>query len=338
MKPVVSVLLPVYNGMPFLPEAVECILQQTLREIELIIIDDGSTDESYAVAKAICDPRVRVEKNERNLGLPGTLNRGLEMARAPLIARQDQDDWSDPRRLETQAKAFAEQPEAAAVFCDAQLMDAGGRYRGRIRSARTPRAIRWDLCFRNTLPHSAAMFRRQAVWDELGGYRELPNCEDYDLWSRLAARHEVFSLAEPLQRYRVHASSMMGRDHAERAARSREPKRAIMRENMRVFLGEWIDTQECSLLASAWLDEEFSDWERYFLIRHKAWRGYVARHGEVDGFRTVLADEDYTLFFSMLRRGRKSAHAFLSAMMRSGCTHLRQMPWVRMLGAYLTVR
>ena len=97
--PRVTVLMPVFNGEHFLPPAIESILNQTFSDFEFLVIDDGSTDASRKIAESYNDPRIRIEANEKNLGLIATLNRGLKLARGEYIARMDADDLSFPDRL-----------------------------------------------------------------------------------------------------------------------------------------------------------------------------------------------------------------------------------------------
>src|SRR5690242_19294735 len=95
-NPLVTVLMPVYNAEKYLAEAIDSILQQTLTNFEFIIIDDGSSDRSISIIQSYNDPRIRFIRNEQNMGISKTLNRGIEMAAAELIARMDADDISYP--------------------------------------------------------------------------------------------------------------------------------------------------------------------------------------------------------------------------------------------------
>src|SRR3990167_10971452 len=104
MKPKISVIMSVYNGMPFLKEAVASILKQTYRNFEFIIVDDGSRDKSWEYLKSLKDTRIKLLKNGRNLGLAASLNKALKKAKGDFIARMDADDVSFPQRLETQIK------------------------------------------------------------------------------------------------------------------------------------------------------------------------------------------------------------------------------------------
>ena len=101
-EPEISIIMSVYNGMPYLRQAVQSILNQTYKHFEIIIVDDASTDDSLRYLKSIKDKRVNLIKNLKNLGLASSLNIALRKARGDYIARMDADDVSLPRRLETQ--------------------------------------------------------------------------------------------------------------------------------------------------------------------------------------------------------------------------------------------
>ena len=203
--PRVSVFMPVHNGEPFVEEAIESVLSQTLDDLELVIVENGSSDGSAGIARAAAgrDRRVRVVEHARALGIVGAGNACVAAARAPLVARQDQDDVSCPRRLERQVATLARSPDAVAVgsLCDG--IDAAGR---RVR----PRD-RWRLVGRRALPpfaHGSVCMRRDA-FERVGGYREgTHRWEDVDLFLRLAREGSVLVLPEVLYRYRYHGGSV----------------------------------------------------------------------------------------------------------------------------------
>src|SRR3990167_9325600 len=111
MNPLVTVLMPVYNGKKYLKEAIESVLNQTFRDFEFLIIDDGSTDKSAEIIKSFNDARIRLERNVTNLGLIKTLNNGLTLSRGKYIARMDCDDISLPKRLSVQVNFMEKHPE-----------------------------------------------------------------------------------------------------------------------------------------------------------------------------------------------------------------------------------
>src|SRR5579864_8737730 len=127
MTPKVSVLLAVHDGEPYVHEAVRGVLKQTFREFEFLVVDDASTDNTVAIVDSFADPRIRILRNEHNLGQVPSLNRGLLEARGEYVARIDADDVSLPRRLERQVALLDAQPEVALVGAWMSLVDDSGR-------------------------------------------------------------------------------------------------------------------------------------------------------------------------------------------------------------------
>src|SRR5688500_4585887 len=126
--PLVSVILPAYNAEPFLEESIKSILAQTHSNLEVIIINDGSTDGTFATMQrmAAADPRVKVVDNGKNLGLIATLNKGLDLATGDFIARQDGDDISHPQRFEKQLQFFQSHEEVGLVGSAMEIIDEQG--------------------------------------------------------------------------------------------------------------------------------------------------------------------------------------------------------------------
>lgn len=328
MNPTVSVLVPVYNGMPYLPDALKSVLRQTWSDFEVVVVDDASTDDSWTAIQAITDrdSRVRAVRNETNLGLPGALNRGMELSRGKWIARQDQDDLCDPRRLERQLAFLRAHADVKLLFSDARIVDAEGRPRGRRRTVTRPEEARWDLCFRCNFPHSSAIFARATALS-LGGYRNVHACEDWDLWSRFAEVAEVASLRAPLMKYRVHERSMMGVENKARLAKSAPFLREIMRRNFERFACIDPDGPAARIMIDAWVDLPGSGWDAYFAAREETARDYGAAGSS--GFRRLVGEQDFMLFCRLAGRGRREAVEFLRA--RWHCCPGRRFdfPWVR---------
>ena len=201
--PRVSVVMPVFNGATYLVEALESVLAQSLEELELVVVDDGSQDASGAIIKrfARTDPRVRLLTHERNLGISAALNHGCRLARSPYIARLDSDDIALPGRLSRQAGFLDAHPSVACVGGAIIFIDARG---GRLSTQRFPtasRVIHSRLLRSNCFAHPSVMLRRSAL-DEVGGYR-FDQIEDYDLWLRLSERFALANLPEPVILYRL---------------------------------------------------------------------------------------------------------------------------------------
>ncbi len=208
--PEVTVLMGVHDGLPGLAAAVESIRRQTLRNLELLVIDDASTDGSLDALRRFADedPRIRVIAFERNLGLGAVLACGVREARAPLVARMDDDDVSVPDRLERQVAWFRAHPETDVLGGFALDVDAEGRPVRERRVPTDPARIA-ALIWTNPFVHSTVMFRRESVL-RVGSYdAKLRRRQDYDLWFRcVAAGLSLANLPEPLVRYRFAEDTM----------------------------------------------------------------------------------------------------------------------------------
>ncbi len=210
-EPRVSVLLPVYNGARYLRPALESIRAQTLEDFECVIVDDGSTDNSRAIAEgfAATDKRFRV-LSRANTGIVGALNDGLSLCKTKYIARMDADDIALPERLVKQADFLDTHPDCVGVGAWVLFTDPCDRPLLHFQPDTTWSAIQEKLRTGNVggLIHPAMMLRRDAV-QAVGGY--LPEAEwveDFDLFLRLSERGELAILPEILLRYRQHPQSV----------------------------------------------------------------------------------------------------------------------------------
>lgn len=202
--PKLTVLMPVYNAASFLREAIESILQQAFRDFEFLIIDDGSTDESIAIVQSYNDPRIRFIRNETNVGIAATLNRGIELAACELIARMDADDISYPTRLQKQYDYMMRDATCALLSTWCRVVTAAGKH---VRQERyTSRFFYYNLTFECWIYHPTVMFRKKAV-KEVGMY-SMPYSEDYDLFWKLAQKFRMANLSEILLDYRLSPTSL----------------------------------------------------------------------------------------------------------------------------------
>jgi hypothetical protein len=204
--PLVSVLLSVHNDARFLAAAVESVRRQTADDLELIVVDDASTDETPAVLFAVRDPRLRLLRNEQQLGLAASLNRGLGEAQGRYVARLDADDVALPQRLESQLARMAATPSVAAVGTAVLDLDETGRVGTLHRNPVGSRAVRWLTLFGSPFFHPTVLVDRELL--DRHGLRYDPaylESEDYELWSRLLELGDGANLAEPLVLKRVHA-------------------------------------------------------------------------------------------------------------------------------------
>lgn len=233
--PQISIILPVYNTSQYILKAVNSILQQSLTDFELILIDDGSSDGTEQLVRQLADKDSRIRLVQRsNKGLITTLNEGVALARSPLIARMDADDIAFPERLAVQYAYMNSHPDLLAVGSYVIFMDdQDTMYRKKTfpRGKEILEAFRWGC----PLVHPAIMMRTNAV-REVGGYPSaFPSAEDYALWVRLLSLGNVDTIPQVLLAYRVHGCSI---SHAH----ARQQRDSILRAQC-IWLSkqEWTD-------------------------------------------------------------------------------------------------
>jgi glycosyltransferase involved in cell wall biosynthesis len=212
--PTVSVALAVYNSEPYLAEAIESILNQTFQDFELLIIDDGSTDNSVAIVKRYADRDSRIRwVTQPNAGIPKTRNRLLAMATGEFIAVMDADDVALPDRFERQVAYLRSSSNTVCVGGAYQIMDGAGRFLTVMRLAEDNAEIQRILLDGHTsFLHPACMIRKTAM-EQVGGYNEaFATASDLDIWLKLTEVGEVANLHAPILKYRVHAKSISERN------------------------------------------------------------------------------------------------------------------------------
>ena len=211
IPPPVSVLMPVYNGAKFLSYALDSVRRQTMTELELIAVDDGSDDATPAIlaAAAAEDPRIRPIRLARRSGIVQALNRGLASARSDLIARLDADDIARPRRLELQTAYLESHPSVVALGSNVMYIDSDGDPIGTSSVPLDHAAI--DATHMTgvggALIHPSSLLRRRVVLD-CGGYRrDFSAAEDLDLFLRLAEVGRIANIGDTLVDLRLHTAS-----------------------------------------------------------------------------------------------------------------------------------
>lgn len=210
--PAVTVLMAVYNGMPYLPESVDSILGQTLSDWEFVIVDDGSTDDTPSYLDQLNDPRIKVIRSH-NSGLGAALNLGLSECHSDFLARMDSDDLAHPRRLEQQLDFLRLRPEVGLLGTQIERL---GDRRGAGQSL-LPRdhAAIFDHLL-NGLPamyHPTIMCRTE-ILKRIGGYWELRFGEESDMFLRMGEVSKLANLDEVLLSYRFESGSMTGANMA----------------------------------------------------------------------------------------------------------------------------
>ncbi len=202
--PVISIVMPNYNGAQFLSRAIESVLRQSFDKLELILVDDGSTDDSLAIARAVEDDRVRVVEQSHE-GVCAARNRGIREARGSCIAFLDSDDTWAPNCLERLHDALSRAPDAALAYCGWQNVGLAGE-RGKPYippDYETPEKL--ELWLQNCRwPIHAALARTDAI-QGVGGFNpRFPTSEDFLLWLQIVARHTIVRVPEVLAYYFHH--------------------------------------------------------------------------------------------------------------------------------------
>lgn len=204
-QPVLSVIMAVHNGGKGLARTLESLEAQTFQDFELIVIDDGSTDDSWQIVTGLDRAWVRAHRHSFNKGQTAALNFGLSLAGGKFVARHDAEDTSHPERFEKQIEYFKKRPKAALVGCQVDWVDGAGRLVRHFDYPTGPKEIGQRLKTRNSFAHGAVMARREALI-EAGGYREAFRlAQDYDLWLRLTEHYQAGNLSETLYMMRFSA-------------------------------------------------------------------------------------------------------------------------------------
>lgn len=223
----ISVVIPVHNRAQLVQGAIDSVLAQDFDNYELLVIDDGSTDDTANVVARNRDPRLRLIHNPENLGIPRTRQRGLEAARGTYLALLDSDDRMRPGRLARQVAYLDAHPDIATLGGSVQKVHPDGRRAGRVVRPRHPEELRVWLLFRNAHANTTLMGRTEILRHH--GYRaEFPVSEDFDLAARMALHHRAANLPQVLTEMLEHG----GRVTAASADRSRLTKTAIMRRQL----------------------------------------------------------------------------------------------------------
>jgi len=211
LQPKISVIMPVYNGEKYIDIAIDSILNQTFTNFELILIDDGSTDNSVEIINSYQDQRIKLIKNNVNQGTPTTRNNGLRKSSGEYVAFFDCDDYSYPFRLAEQLEFMENHPDFGMVGGWVEVMDENGDLTNAVWKYLEPaERIPCRLLFQNYFANSAVFVRRSALLAvETNGEffrRDYPNAQDYDLWVRISRKFPVGNIQKVLIKYRVHSN------------------------------------------------------------------------------------------------------------------------------------
>ncbi|NKB21366.1 MAG: glycosyltransferase [Alphaproteobacteria bacterium] len=232
--PLVSVIMTTYNGEKFVAGAVRSVLNQEFSDFELIIIDDASMDRTVEIIRQFDDPRIRLVRNEKKLGISGSRNRGLALARGKFIAPHDHDDISYPDRLAKEVKAMNADSSLVLVSGRIDILPKGGPAVPPL-PVPTPIELAWSLFVGSIIQHSFIMIRRSVIIDNELDYRAKYHCaEDFDLYHRLSEIGSMRLLPDVLGAINEHglnASIVRKQEMAENG-------RAFLRDRYNEYMGE----------------------------------------------------------------------------------------------------
>lgn len=336
--PCVSVLMSVYNGERHLEDAVESVLRQTFRNFELVIVDDGSTDSTPGILASFAarDDRVVLVRNDCNLGLTRSLNRGLALARGEYFARQDADDVSLPERLAYQVKLLDRRLEIGLVGTWTERIDGEGHSLGVRPMPTRPTHIRWQLIFANPFVHSSVMFRRSLL-EAAGAYNEsLKYAQDHELWVRYSYRALAANIPVPLVKFRRHDESISSREGKQQWAIHEE----TTQRNVERLMGKAISMEQIRslptlvLLSSTSLTVDQMKQSASFLVElRKAFRQYW-RPSFIESLPVGL--DSARRLVRLAARARVTDRATAMAMLRSAVLAdpriIATRPFLRCLG------
>jgi glycosyltransferase involved in cell wall biosynthesis len=206
--PLISVIVPAYNAEKTIRETIESVINQTFSDWELIVVNDGSQDNTVEVVSQIKDSRIKVFSYE-NAGLPASRNRGFDKAEGEFISFLDSDDLWTPDKLEEQLKALRANTKAAVAYSWTDYIDKSSNFLHPGRHLSFSGDVYSKLLVRNFLENgSNALIKREAL-NEVGGFNEsLRAAEDWDMWLRLGAKYHFVAVEKPQILYRVSTNSM----------------------------------------------------------------------------------------------------------------------------------
>lgn len=285
--PKVSVIMPVFNGEAYIEGAINSVLEQSLDDFELIIVNDGSSDHTLDLVNAFADKRIKLINRSENSGLAVTRNEGVAAASGQYVAMLDSDDTATPDRLEIQSGFLDHNRDIGVVGSWVNVLDEKGHFTGEVWQLETcAEKMPAALLFHNCLAQSAVMIRRELL--DSAPYRlDFPPAEDYDLWVRLAKTTRLVNIPRALVNYRCHPAGVSRRKAEVAEACTKTvilaqledigllPGAGELRVHRRLGTGQGADADVTFGMAEQWLER--------LLIANKQANKY-----NLDAFREVI--------------------------------------------------
>ncbi|MCT2347464.1 glycosyltransferase family 2 protein [Bacillales bacterium AN1005] len=245
--PLITIFMPVYNTEKYIAESINSILNQTYKNFELLIIDDGSSDRSVEIIKSYKDNRVNLIRNEKNMGLPYTRNLGLKMAKGDYIAIMDSDDISDRERLERQLNILLENNNISVVISNFKLLYSSGKRKKSGLPQFSPEEIKAQLLFRNYILNSSAMISKDFLLkNEITYHEDFFACQDYMFWIDCIKHGNIARDNYYLLEYRTGHENITSSSKKEKRAARKKLLDYIHINALQAF-GFDLNTSECEL-------------------------------------------------------------------------------------------
>ena len=240
-----SIILPVFNGEPYIRDAIHSILNQEFKDFELLVIDDCSSDKTPNIIESIKDPRLKIFRNDVNKGLISSLNIGIRAANSPLIARMDADDISMSNRISEQYEFMEQHQDISVLGTAAEIINKDGKVVGVANVPELDWQIRWRMAFSCPFIHPSIMVRTECV-KGVGGYsNNALHGEDFDLWVRLSTFVKFGNLTNYLIKLRKHGDNISTREIATQLNTSCVSASEYIKVNYPNIANQLIGSLEC---------------------------------------------------------------------------------------------
>jgi glycosyltransferase EpsE len=244
-RPIISVVMAVYNGEKYLDKAIQSILSQSFTDFEFLIVNDSSTDQTVSIIETYADSRIRLHNNEKNLGQINSLNVGLQLSSGQFIARMDADDYAMPTRLEKQLQFIKKYHEYSVVGTDCLVVNESGKKHSISRGQSEWEDVILSLLSKSPINHVSVLINKDHILS-VGGYQPSYRISaDFDLWSRMVRHgYRITTIHEVLSAYRISGNSLSNVNEKEKLEENRE----IILQNIREFTSCVVEQEDVESL------------------------------------------------------------------------------------------
>lgn len=258
----ISVIMPVYNGEKYLNEAIDSIIYQTFRDFELIIIDDASTDNTSNIIKSYNDDRIVFIKNNENLGIAKTLNKGIEIAKGKYIARMDADDISYKHRLDIQYKFMEDNTEVGMCGSSVEMFSEKDNNIKLHECPTNYEEIKVLQIFNTAFAHPTVMIRKNILDKYNLRYDEFyEGMEDYELWTRMSKITKLSNIEEALLKYRIHSNQI-----TKKISDIQYERMKLLKERILMNLSSDFTKEDAEILLMYSTNEIFKNEDKIYMV------------------------------------------------------------------------